>query len=189
MNKMLKKNLVLPGDFLTTEEEFLPGKNTFSDDGTIYSDSSGEAVFNQKEKKVSVEKKREVLSLDIGSIVYARVMLVKKSAVLVDIIHAEKDNMERVISNSNASIPVRNVSRDYVKSLNDYFKIGDIVKAKVSFTSEYAIDLRTNEPDLGVVNAFCSKCRHSLHSFGSKLKCTSCGNTEQRKLSKDYVFK
>ncbi len=188
---LVKDKIVFPGDSLAVQEEFVAGKNAFdSDDGKVYSDSAGKAFFDSKNHEVSVEKKRNVSSVKVGSVVFGKVAMIKTSVVVVEITDAiDEKGKPLVFSMSMASLPVRNASPSYLKSLSDAFKIGDLVKAKISMLSPYAIDVRTNDFDLGVIKAYCSKCRHQLQLFGRSLKCTNCGNTEERKASSEYVLK
>ncbi|MDO8538337.1 MAG: exosome complex RNA-binding protein Csl4 [archaeon] len=186
----LKQKLVLPGEFLTVEEEFLPGMNTFEENGNIFSSKIGEVLFDENNRKVSVKEKHVLAKmLDRGSIVFARISLVKESTVVVSIISAENNGEPRIFAFSNASIYVSNASSQYVRDLSELFKIGDIIKAKVKEVTKYSIDLATNEPDLGVVKAFCTKCREPMQLFGSTLKCLNCASNENRKLSQDYYLK
>lgn len=186
----LKQKLVLPGEFLTVEEEFLPGSNTFEVEGNVFSSKIGEVLFDEKNRKVSVKEKKVLAKmLDRGSIVFGRVSLVKESTVVVTIMLAENNEETRIIPFSNASIYVSNVSSQYVRNLSELFKIGDIVKAKVIDVTKYSIDLATNEPGLGIVKAFCTKCRQPMQLFGHDLKCGNCASNETRKLSQDYELK
>lgn len=187
---MQDKNIVLPGDFLSTEEEYISGKNTYvSEEGDVCSDSLGKLDIDNKEKSVSVEKLKNAEILDVGTVVYARVSMLKPNSVFVEVFSAEKDGKKRVIPGAMAAIPVRNIAREYVERLGDFFGIGDIVKAKVSFYATHGLDLRTNEQELGVVKAFCKKCRKPLYLFGKQLKCQSCGSNEHRKIADDYMLK
>lgn len=187
---MPDKNIAIPGDFLSTEEEYMPGKNTYvSEEGDVCSDSLGKSEIDTTEKSISVEKLKNVEILDIGTVVYARVSMLKPNSVFVEVFSAEKDGKKRVVPGAMAAIPVRNISREYVEKLGDFFGIGDIVKAKVSFYATYGLDLKTNEQELGVVKAFCKKCRKPLYLFEKQLKCRSCGSNEHRKISNDYMLK
>jgi len=185
----LEKKLVFPGDFLAEEEEFEPGKNTFEDKGKIFSNSFGRAVFDSKEKTIQVLKKKPQEVLEKETIVIGRVVMVKSNMVSIELFSAEKNGEKRIISSAHAVLPIRNISREFVKKTSELFKIGDIVKAKVAVVTPYSVDLKTNEPELGAIKAFCSKCRNALVLFGNTLKCTSCGLTEHRKLSSDYLLK
>ena len=189
MDKKLKKKIALPGEFLSTEEEFVPGKNTFEDNGEIFSGSTGPVEEDSKTKEISVNPASEPVKIRPGSVVFGRVEVVKDNSVSIEMQNVYGMD-KKVMASSFAVLPVRNVSRDYVERLRDFFKVGDLVKARVSkILPGNNIDLETNSPEFGVVKAFCSRCRKPLHLFGSSLKCISCGNTEGRKISKDYLLK
>ncbi|MFH1256905.1 MAG: exosome complex RNA-binding protein Csl4 [Candidatus Diapherotrites archaeon] len=188
---MEKKQLVVPGEFLGIEEEFVGGKNTFEDgNGNVLSECIGVPEFDHKRREVKVKKiSKEVKPLEPGSIAYGKVALVKEQSVLIELFKAEKNNEPRTILNTFASLPVFNVSQGYVKFLSDMFRVGDIVKAGVVTVTNYGIDLNTKDKSFGVVKAFCVKCRKPLHMIGEQLKCPCCGRTEPRKISSDYMLK
>ncbi len=185
----MKKRLVLPGEFLSTEEEFVPGANAFDSEGNVYSGSLGFVEADSKTKEISVRPSIGLHRLKPGSIAFGRVSLVKENSVSLSLDASPSAEGRQIIAPRGAMIPVRNVSADYVKSLKDCFKIGDIVKAKVTKVLPSGIDLATDHPDLGVVKAFCSNCRKPLHLFGASLKCMSCGSTEKRKIARNYLVK
>lgn len=187
---MEKKNVVLPGDFLSTEEEFSPGKNAFDSGGDIYSKVAGIPETDAKRKEIAVKPFSEIRQLKPGSIVLARVSLVKENSVIADLC-LEAGATERVVlAPSTAMIPVRNVSQEYVESLKEYFKVGDLIKAKVTkILPDGSIDLCTNEPELGVIKAFCGKCRQPMHLSGTMLRCLNCGASERRKIAKEYYVR
>ncbi len=186
-----KQKVVVPGMFITVEEEFEAGKNTFEDkDGKIFSAKIGVIEFDEKNRNVSVkEQQKKCVPLDFGTIITGRVVLVKDSIAVISIEKAEKNGEKRIPLHSNAQLLISNVSHGFVKSLQNEFKIGDIVKAKVVGVTKYSIDLSTSFPELGVIKAFCSKCRHPLWLFGRQLKCTKCSAIEKRKISTDYLLK
>lgn len=189
MEKKGGKNLALPGDFLSTEEEFVAGKNAFDSDGNIYSCSAGTIEADSKTKEISVKPAKEMHAVMPGSIVVGRVDFVKENAVNVEICNVAGGE-RLVISQSAACLPVRNVSREYVEKLRDCFRTGDLIKARVAkVLPGNNIDLETNYPEFGVIKAFCSRCRQPLHLFGPSLKCLRCGSTERRKISRDYLLK
>jgi len=180
---------------LSTEEEFLPGQNSFADEkGSVYSDSVGEKAFDLEEKVVNVSKKsRDIKLIERNCIVYGRVSLVKEQIVVMEIVEAfdPADSSKKIVFGSpNAGLPVFSVSRDYVKSLSEFFKVGDVVKARVDNVSRVGIDLETKtDPSLGIVAAYCVTCRQPLHLFEDSLKCASCGSNEHRLISSEYLFK
>ncbi len=187
--RILDKKPVLPGDFLGTEEEFEPGKNAFEEQGQVFSSAVGKAVFDSGQKTVQVLPNRELRPIEVGAIVVAKVVLVKSNMVMVELLQAEKDGLKMVFGQSFAVLPARNISRHFIKNLRNAFKIGDLVKAEVATVTSYSIDLRTNKPELGVIKAFCAVCRSGLQLFGSELKCVSCGNPAERKLSTEYLLR
>lgn len=185
-----KKGPVFPGQFLTVEEEYLPGHNTFEQNGKIFSSSTGKASFDDERKEVSVHSSHEKLKvIDPATIVIGQVILVKDSFVVMNILEAEKDGEARKVLDPNSTIFVSRVSQSYVKSLYDMFKIGDLVKAKVTEVTPTTIELATNENQLGVIKAFCGQCRQPMMLVSSQLKCKECGSVENRKLSDDYILK
>lgn len=187
----MEKKSVSPGEVIAVAEEFEAGKNTFEDEeGNIASTLSGTALYNEQEREVSVAKKgHKAISLDVGAIVLGRVALVKKDVVVLFMFDARKNGERRVIPASNAAIGISKVSQEYVRSLEDNFKLGDIVKAEVWEVTRYSTEILTNKPELGVVKAFCTSCRQPLYLFQGKLKCLQCGKLETRKVSTDYVLR
>lgn len=186
MEKKIK--LVFPGDFLTIEEEYLPGKNTFEEkNGRVYSARIGEMEFNEKDREVIVKPKKEMKLLDVGTIITGSVLLLKDSMALIKILKAEKDNEERIPLNSTAILFISNIASGFVKSIRDEFRIGDIVKAKVVSVTPYSVEVTTTFPELGVIKAFCIKCRNQLELYGRDLKCRKCGSVEKRKISTSYA--
>jgi exosome complex component CSL4 len=188
---MKKKKIVVPVEMLATAEEYVAGPNTFeSNKGDILAVTVGQPLFDEGNREVDVKtESRKVLPLETGSIVLGVVDFVKESAVIISLFDAEKRGIKRVLRETRAALMVSKVSREYIKDLHDFFKIGDIVKAKVIKLTPYSIDLATDSPDLGVVKAFCTKCKQPLHLFGGQLKCLACGHQDTRKFSKDYQLK
>ncbi|HLD59288.1 MAG TPA: exosome complex RNA-binding protein Csl4 [archaeon] len=178
--------IFLPGDFLATEEEFSTGENTFEENGSILADSQGTLLEDKSMKTVSIAKTKKITPLKIGSIIIGIVSFVKTNSVSIEISPMKKGAERQMVGGSYAMLPVRNVAEGYVKDLHAEFKIGDIIKAKISELKPWGTDLRTNDRNLGVIKAFCGHCRHPLMLFGNSLKCTECGSTETRKLSDDY---
>ncbi|MCX6801320.1 MAG: exosome complex RNA-binding protein Csl4 [Candidatus Diapherotrites archaeon] len=176
-----KARIVFPGEFITTEEEFAPGRNTFEEGGIIRASIIGEADFDDLNKEVKV-KGKSITKLRTGDIVTAKIMSVRESKVSVGIVSVENETLgKKVLSVMSAMIPVRNVSNAYVTDLTDFFKVGDIIRAKVAMANDLAVDLQTNEKGLGVIKAYCHNCRKELSYNGGKLMCLNCGNVEERK--------
>jgi exosome complex component CSL4 len=174
----------IPGDFLAVGEAYNPGYNTYEENGKVYSKILGFRDLNKDFRRANI-KGRAKRILAVGDIVYAIVTGVRKNLVQFEILQAQEENI--AINDAFATLLVSDVSFDYVDSLEELFKIGDIVKAKLKTKTNYALNLTTKERDLGVVRAFCVRCRHSLERFGNLLKCPNCQNRERRKLSNEYL--
>jgi exosome complex component CSL4 len=185
---VLLSEIVVPGEFLTVEEEYFPGKNTFEDEeGNIYSTKVGIKKFNEKEREVLIEEKTPLNEvIEAGSIIIGRVSSVKDSFVVLDVVSAQKNGLQLISLFHSAKLMISNVSRSHIRNLSDEFKVGDFVKAKVIEVTKYGIDVTTSFPELGVIRAFCSKCRHKLGLFNKVLKCSKCGSIERRKLSNEF---
>ena len=188
---MKGSKLVYPGEFLGYEEEFLAGNNAFSDDeGRIYSDSVGFKNEDAEGHEVSVESmKKELRILEKGCIVLGVVSLVKMHGVVIELKSAELNGVKRVVHDRMASLAVFNISREYVKSTEDMFRVGDIVKARVIDVSNYGIELETKAPEFGVVKAFGIKSRMPLHLIAGNLRDPLTGATETRKISSEYLLR
>ncbi|MFA5357339.1 MAG: exosome complex RNA-binding protein Csl4 [archaeon] len=179
MNK--ENELVFPGEEITTEEEFAPGKNTFAEKGAVRASIVGKKEFDDATKEARI-KGTAVTKLRSGDIVTAKVRSVSDSKVLTSIISVEnEEGGKKVIGIKDAALPVRNVSNAYVTNLKTLFKIGDIVRARVSMANRLAVDLETNSKGFGVIKAYCHQCRQELNYSNGKLMCLNCGNVEERK--------
>lgn len=180
---------VLPGESLAREEEFEPGAYSFSDDdGTIRASVAGAGMLDSGRHVADVKPRKPKEPLQVGAIALGRVVMIKPSACVIEIFDAVgKNGLPQVTSGVWASVPVHKIARQYVKSVRDCFRIGDIVRARITLVTPYGIDGTTAEPGLGVVQAYCSRCRHPLQSFGVQLRCTNCGASEIRKIAQSAV--
>jgi exosome complex component CSL4 len=185
----LSKKIVLPGEELSTAEEFEGRENTFQDDGVVFSDSIGEAEFDSGNYEVKVKKSKPLKIFTPGTKVYGVVSAVRKNYVLISMREAYMGNEKRVLTRSHATIMVSMIAQGYVRDIRDAFRVGDIIVAEVEAIKPYGINLRTNKPDLGVIRAYCSKCRKPLHMVQEKLMCTNCGSLEKRKTGSGYILK
>ena len=177
----------MPGDFLSVEEEFGAGKNTFEDkEGNIFASVVGKQDFNNKDREVSVKTTKEVNQIELGSIVTGKIVRIKDPVVTIEISKIERDGKEQVSSFGIVQLMIANVSRDHINFLRDEFRLGDIIKAKVIKINKFGIDVTTQYPEFGVIKAYCSNCRNALELYGRTLKCSKCGSIEKRKLSTEF---
>jgi exosome complex component CSL4 len=67
------------------------------------------------------------------------------------------------------------------------FKVGDIIRGKVFSLLNSSIHITLDEKDLGLVYTICFSCgNNDLIKTPGGLKCSLCGNFEERKISNDY---
>ncbi|TGC11180.1 RNA-binding protein [Methanolobus halotolerans] len=180
-----EKHFVMPGDLVGTTEEFTAGNGTYVDVGDIHSIGTGYVHIDRKSREISVVPKTKTPpELCEGDIVIGGITNLRDSVVLVDIGGIKGKGDREFQMNGPAAIHVSNVRDSYVKNLSQEFSMSDVVKAKVINTQN--MRLSTSEKSLGVMKAYCSRCRTVLELEGNRLKCPACGRTEKRKLSSDY---
>ncbi|VVB99192.1 Exosome complex component Csl4 [uncultured archaeon] len=188
---MAKQDIVVPGDFLGFEEEFVAGQDAHEGaDGGILASTIGLKALDNGGHEASVKRlTRQVRIMERGCIVHAIVNSIKTNAALVTILDAEKDGEFRTVHNAMASIAVFNIDTQYIRGIDEMFRAGDIVRARVMEVTPYGVELTTKEPQLGVVKAYGIKSRQPLHLIDGKLRDPVTGDTETRKVSSDYALK
>ena len=175
---------VMIGDCLGTIEEFMPGEGTFAQDGKIFASKIGKKVIDLEKHEAKVIGK-DIPRIGIGQTVFGDVVMMKPSMAIVNV---QKIVGTEGIIDERTTIFVSNIDDKYVENPNDMFGIGDIIKAKVFKMEGNMIDLST-KGDLGVVKAFCKRCRMPLirsEKYEDKLECGSCKHVEKRKIAADY---
>ena len=173
-----KNKILIPGEFVTTEEEYASGKNTYPKNGQVLATNVGIAEFDETNKEVRI-KGHSVEEISEGDIVYGQVNLVKENTAVAQLLFSEKG--KKITGFTTATLQIRNVSNEYVTELRRIIKIGDIIKARVIVKNEFGVDLTTKDKGLGVCKAYCTNCRKELIYSNSKLMCLACGNVEERK--------
>jgi exosome complex component CSL4 len=178
---MTERKMVYPGEVLGGEEEFLAGPGTFVDDGKILASWVGELVYNSHEHQVSVKPEKPMNKVQYGDVVIATVDDLKASMVTLDIQRIEdKDKM--VMGETHAAIHVAKCSQDYVRDLEDVYRITDVVRAKV-IQAAPSIQLDTRDNEYGVIKARCHICRQPMVLKDRRLWCDECERFEDRKIS------
>ncbi len=185
---MSEKKIVLPGDEIASALEYLPSFGTYSDEDNIRSSSIGYPELNKSERTARVNILTKIPKLQqVGTYTYGVVSSINDTKAMVDLITLDSGKFRLVSPGKTAILKVENVRRGFVKSLKNEFKIGDIVKVKIINISKTDINLTTDERELGVVKAYCSKCRSEMKKIDNhRVKCTNCGWVETRKLSSEY---
>ena len=175
---------VVPGKRLGVIEEFMAGPGTYVEHGTIYSNTTGRALLDMLNKKVSVYPLVHAVSTPrTGSTVIGQVSSVRNKNAMLRILNVEK----RSLSGSFTGIlHISDVSQSYIETMYGVCKPSDLMRAKVVSDLNRTYHLSTEEKNLGVIYAFCSRCGHLLQLRDEKMQCPECGNVEARKAAEDY---
>ncbi|HYA78342.1 MAG TPA: exosome complex RNA-binding protein Csl4 [Verrucomicrobiae bacterium] len=177
-------HLVVPGERLGVIEEFIPDSGTFVKDGVIYSKIVGRSLVDLQNRRVSVYPAVEgAVVPKVSSTVLGQIGNAQSDNVLVRIF---KVGNKKISGEFGGILHISDVSDRYVTSMNDVCKPGDIVRAKVISEKNRIFHLSTNDKNLGIVDAFCSRDGTLLEPDRYDLRCPKCGNIEKRKLAPDY---
>lgn len=172
----------VPGQFLGVSEEFVGGPGTFEDpDGKIYSRALGTREEDASSRTVSVKAAKTIRPLSPGDMVVARVDDLYESMALVRFEPTPYGNITPA-GNGSAFIRISELDNSYVERLQDYLRIGDVLRARVLEIKPLGTYLTLKGPDLGVVKAYCSRDRSEMALTGASYRCPSCGRTEARKI-------
>lgn len=178
------RRLVLPGEEIGTEEEYVAGPGTYVEDAHIRATIAG--PLQSDNRVLSVEPPHRLSALQKGSVVLGQVANIVEPVALV-VVEPEKTPDSR-FSNSNAYciLHVSYIKRGFVKNIRDELRIGDLIRARVVEFKNNEFHLSTDDDNCGVIKAYCSSCRHALEKKPTGLQCTECGRRENRKLAPDY---
>ena len=189
MKDSAKNNeIVLTGQYLGVVEEYLPDKqSTYVKEGQIFATKTGIVKIDKNRRAIEIlghqDENRKTIKIGdeiIGTIRFLRLYSVGISFATIN---------KKIHFNSSyfGNIHVSHISRRFIEKISDAFQITDIVRAKVIRQEENEYSLSTSGNDLGVIHADCSICGTTLEKIGQdRLRCSRCGNVENRKLANDY---
>ncbi len=178
--------LVMPGERLGVIEEFIPDSGTYVKDGVIYSKIIGRSLIDLQNRKVQVYPVSEgAVYPKVGTVVIGQIGNAQSDNVLVKIFKIGKKDLSGTFG---GILHVSDVSDRYIDQMSDVCKPGDIVRAKVISAKNQIFHLSTNDKNLGIIDAFCSRDATLLEQQPERydLRCPKCGNIEQRKIAPDY---
>ena len=175
---------VVPGTRLGVIEEFMPGPGTYVEHGTIYSKTTGRTLLDMLNKKVSVYPLVHAVSVPrTGSTVIGQVSNVRNKNAMLRILNIGKRELSGFFT---GILHVSNVSPSYIETMYDVCKPGDLMRAKVVSDMNRTYHLSTEDKNLGVIYAFCSRCGHLLELRREQMHCPECKKVETRKTAQDY---
>ena len=179
-----KEKVVSPGEKIGVIEMFEPGYGAYEINGVIYAQCLGKMKVNKKIRKVNVIPLNDGALPKKGQIMIGRVIVTKKQQTIVNLVPIHELNPKFTFE---GSIHISNASEQYVDSMNDAFKVNDILRVKIIDAEYQPFKCVTSQKDLGVLLAFCSECGEELiKDRGNRLICPNCRNIEQRKITYDY---
>lgn len=178
------EGVVVPGDFLGTSEEFTMGKGVYGEEGNLYASQIGTINITDKRAIEVLPAVETPPVLKEGDVVIGRIEDLRDNVALVSIACVEGKEKREIAASTQAVIRISNVRKGFVSDLQQEFGYLDVVKAKV--LDAKALRLSTEERDLGVLKAMCTKCKGHLKRKGDVLTCEKCKRVEPRKISEDY---
>ena len=182
-----EQDILFPGDFITNEEMFLPGRGTFAEDGKVKASYFGTLVRDMERRKVRINSIVSVpSSYKKGDTVVGVVQKLRENFAFIEIIPISSKSYRQIPQSVPAVIHVSEVRGGYAKSIGNEMRPGDIIRAKVIDVKPHTIYLSTVGARYGVIKAFCVKCRHPLERRGKVLVCPQCNWKDNRKITEDY---
>jgi exosome complex component CSL4 len=193
VNKIREINRIIPGITMSVIEEFEPGKNTFVVDGEVKSSVIGKPVINMADRVLNVEQKNSPSIPKIGDIVVGYIDMLFGNMISVRVVYIN-DKYSHSGFSAIASTRISNMGNTYNSGWRErnykgklIFKVGDIIRGKVFSLLNSSIHITLDEKDLGLVYTICFSCgNNDLIKTPGGLKCSLCGNFEERKISNDY---
>lgn len=192
MKKIYESNYIIPGKYLSVIEEFESGKNTYEKDGEIRSSVIGKSIANLDDRIITVLQKNPPMIPKIGDVVIGYIDMLFGNMISVRIVYIN-DKFSKAGFSGIASTRIHSTGGNYASNWRDrshkgkfIFKVGDIIKGRVFSLLNSSIHITLEDKDLGVVYTICFSCGEGLVKVPGGLKCTVCGNFEDRKVSADY---
>lgn len=178
--------LVLPGDELAVAEEFVPGPGTYEENGKVYAAWLGEAVLDTQAFTCYVKPRTKTpVTLREGDEVVGYIHDTRSSMAIVEVVARVDHPWREIAGDTNGTLHISKVSDDYVSSMDDAFKRGDRVRAKVVGTDP-SLQLTTKEPHLGIVKSRCPRCATDMVYREPGLVCPECEWKDLGKVSNLY---
>lgn len=176
--------VVMPGDEIAISEEYICGEGTYERDGKILAAVPGHVELDEREKVARVVGFNPPPVLKPEAIVLGVVSEVRNNMVTVQ--QLEIEGVGRAIAGDDmGTLHISKISENFTEDIREMFRLGDVVRAKVA-QARPSIQLSTAGAELGVIKAFCTKCREPLVPQKGGLWCDNCERTERRKTAKGY---
>ncbi len=197
----MENDLVTPGEKIGTEEEFQPGRNTYSENGVVYASTFGMVKAQDGAVNVQPGTCREIRIIDKGMTVLGTVTDDMKSVIFVEISAISSGQKVFLALKDGKILPPRpspgmarspmgrrGTDNKFYESKEKMCGVGDTVIAKVLFNDKDSYTLGILGDPFGVVYAKCSRCGEEMDWNQERhiLICSVCGSAERRKVSVLY---
>ncbi len=197
---MEMQTLVMPGDKIGVEEEFVVSDNAYVDnDGSIRSSIMGAVTI--KDGRISVvNMKHDVRRFKRGMLVLGTVSDDLRSVMFVKLDNIHVNGVEYIalkdgkIVSASARRPMG--GRDFHSrdsgpppKKTRTASVGDVILAKIIYEDQEIFTLGIDENETGVVYAECELCSSHLEvdkDSQGMLSCPKCMHKEERKISSMY---
>ena len=181
-----KDEILFPSDVIGVEEEFLPAKNsTFVEDHKIKAAIPGKLFIDTKYYRAKVFPLNKASSVPTRyDIVIGQVIKVSKSSLRISIGYL---NNKPVNPTRSAIMHISDAASEYINDLDDSYKAGDIIRAKIIDAKTVPLQLACKDSNTGVIYANCDKCGSELTKLKRNLlECSACGKKQSRITAIDY---
>ena len=203
---MSESRMAMPGERLATEEEFVPGENTYVEEGTIFASAIGNVVADGG--KISVKQVgRHIKLIGRDMLIIGTVVESAKSVLFVRIDDINVEGKEylalkdgKILAKPPRSGGPRFRGRrergpegapereEREEAPTKPCNIGDTILARVQFNDKDSYQLAMDRPETGVIATRCGVCGGEVECNEQRtaLKCLECGHDERRKISSLY---
>lgn len=183
-------DIEFPADELGDEIEYAAGEGAYSEDDRVKAALCGKKKIDAASRTISIKPAFNTpIKIKEGLELYGMVENVAETHAAIRLTY-DRDGKERYdLSNDYSMLRIEDVKApgQYIKSMRDALKAGDIVRVKVLKIKRGGIDVTMRGEGLGVIKAYCSKCREPLALKGNRLFCSKCNKHEMRKLGSPYI--
>jgi len=177
----MENELVLPGQELGVEEEFLASRNTYLDNGIIRATVFGKVI--KKDNKIEIDPIKAINKLKVNMFVLGKIIDSAGSVVFVKIDDIKIAN-EEYLALTDGKIIIKSKNRD--ERIERPCGLNDIVLARITDEEDtYILDIFEHEA--GVVFSRCPICGRAMDVNNNFLECKVCEYKTEKKISPLYM--
>ncbi|MGB1586900.1 MAG: exosome complex RNA-binding protein Csl4 [Thermoplasmatota archaeon] len=178
---------VEPGDALAYSEELLPGEGTYDDGEQIRAAVYGTTEVDTENMAMTVKGLKRVADVEKGDIIVGQVTYTKPELASVKIIQIRGKEGQSTLQQVEATLHVSKIDNRYIKNLEDEYRCGDIIRAKV-IGLKGGPQLVTDKPELGCIRAFSPEDMRRPLEFkqANRVRDPETGKIYARKTAEDY---